>query len=377
MLRRAFNVAQETTHRPTLIIVDSHIGWGAPQARLKRRHAGPLGKEEARLAKQAWGWQHHDKEFFVPPGVVEHFAQHVGVRGGRLHHAWKDDLHRYADEYPHEAQHLKQMLHGELPKDLESRLPSFSNGALELSTEDASSQVLNTIAEHMPWMIGGSADLARSVKTKLTFTGAGDFPAKDRGGRNIHFGVREHAMGAILNGLALCHARPFGSTYLIFSDYMRGAMRLSSMMELPVIYIFGHDSIGLGEDGPTHQPIEQLGSLRAIPHLITFRPADANEVVEAWLLTKRHLSVDTSGSRVAFFGITFLGICRYFPGSGSEETSYIVMCVSHCPGIISAWNRESAWPGRAGTPNWRAVRKKSLPALRPTRRAGFGRWLDF
>jgi transketolase len=287
MLSRAFDLAQQTANRPALIIVDSHIGWGSPHKHdTNSAHAGPLGEEEVRLAKRAWGWP-EDKKFYVPREVPGHFRRYSGKRGRELRTEWIGNLERYAIEYPAESRHLKKLLTGELPSEWDRRLPSFGCDAKGIATSAASQLALNAIAQNMPWMIGGSADLGPSVKSTLTFSGTTDFSAATRAGRNLHFGIREHAMGAILNGLALSGLRPFGSGYLVFSDYMRGAIRLSSMMRLTVIYLFGHDSIGLGQDGPTHQPIEHLSSLRSIPNLITLRPGDANEVVEAWRIIMR------------------------------------------------------------------------------------------
>jgi transketolase len=226
----------------------------------------------------------------VPDGVQEHFAEGVGARGRAARTAWVEQFERYRSAHPNLADELSFMQHRELPTGWDSELPLFPADEKGIATRDSSGKVLNAVAQHVPWLMGGAADLAPSTKTRLTFPGAGDLNADDSGGRNMHFGVREHAMGAIVNGLSLSKIRPFGSTFLIFSDYMKPAIRLSALMEIPIIYVFTHDSIGVGEDGPTHQPIEQLASLRAIPGLITLRPADANEVVEAWrvIMQLRH-----------------------------------------------------------------------------------------
>jgi transketolase len=284
MLGRAFTTAQNTTDRPTLIIVDSHIAYGAPNKQdTSAAHGEPLGDEEIRLTKRNYGWP-EDAKFLVPDGTREHFQAGIGKRGKELREAWITKFSEYKAKYPELAAQLYQMQTRELPSGWDKGLPVFPADAKGVAGRDSSAKVLNVLAANVPWLIGGSADLSPSTKTRLTIEGAGDFSATNRGGRNLHFGIREHAMGSILNGLALSKVRPFGSGFLIFSDYGRAPIRLSSIMEIPVIYIFTHDSIGVGEDGPTHQPIEHLASLRAIPGLITLRPADANEVVEAWKL---------------------------------------------------------------------------------------------
>jgi len=267
---------------PTLIVVESHIGYGAPHKHdTSAAHGEPLGVEEIRLAKRRYGWP-EDSQFLVPEGVREHFRAGIGRRGEQLRTAWTTLFDTYRAHHPDLADRLDRMQSDELPDGWDVDLPSFPADSKGLASRDSSAKVLNTVASHYPWLIGGAADLAPSTKTRLTFESAGDFEAEKYGGRNLHFGIREHAMGAIVNGLALCGIRAFGSSFLIFSDYMKPAIRLSALMELPVVYVFTHDSIGLGQDGPTHQPVEQLVALRAIPGLITLRPADANEVVEAW-----------------------------------------------------------------------------------------------
>ena len=282
MLERAFTTFKHTHDRPTLIIVDTHIAYGAPHKQdTSAAHGEPLGEEEIRLTKRRYGWP-EDAKFLVPDGVREHFQAGIGARGQALQAAWWAKFEEYRRQYPELAEHGYRMLRRELPDGWDRGLPTFPADAKGMATRDASSQVLNVLAKNVPWLLGGSADLGPSCKTRLTFDGAGDFSAENPAGRNLHFGIREHAMGAILNGLSLSKIRPFGSGFLIFSDYARTAIRLSALMEIPVIHIFTHDSIGVGEDGPTHQPVEQLASLRAIPGLITLRPADANEVVEAW-----------------------------------------------------------------------------------------------
>jgi transketolase len=287
MLERAFATFKKTTDRPTLLMVDSHIAYGAPNKQdTSAAHGEPLGHEEIRLTKRRYGWP-EDAKFLVPDGVREHFEAGIGARGRMLHTAWWTKFEEYRRQYPDLAESGYRMLRRELPDSWERGLPTFPVDAKGIASRDASSQVLNVLAKNVPWLLGGSADLGPSCKTRLTFEGAGDFSAENVTGSNLHFGIREHAMGAILNGLSLSKLRPFGSGFLIFSDYARGAIRLSALMEIPVLHIFTHDSIGVGEDGPTHQPVEQLLSLRAIPGLIVLRPADANEVVEAWRLIMR------------------------------------------------------------------------------------------
>ena len=282
MLERAFRTFKNENERPTLIIVDSHIGYGAPNKQdTSAAHGEPLGEQEVRLTKRNYGWP-EDAQFYVPEGVREHFHAGIGARGQALRDEWMERFEAYKKQYPELADQGYQMLRRELPAGWDNGLPTFDTDPKGIATRDASGKVLNVLAKSVPWLIGGSADLGPSCKTRLTLEGAGDFSAENPGGRNLHFGIREHAMGAILNGLSLSKIRPFGSGFLIFSDYGRAAIRLSALMEIPVIHIFTHDSIGVGEDGPTHQPVEHLASLRAIPGLIVLRPADANEVVEAY-----------------------------------------------------------------------------------------------
>ena len=267
MLDRAFATFKKTTGRPTLIIVDSHIGYGAPTKQdTHAAHGEPLGVEEIKAAKRFYGWPEEAK-FLVPDGVREHFAAGIGARGSKLRAEWMARFEAYKAKYPKEADALFRMQHRQLPDGWEKAIPSFPADAKGLAGRDASAKVLNAVAQSIPWLIGGSADLAPSTKTRLTFDGAGDFEAGSYAGRNFHFGIREHAMGAVLNGLSLSKVRPYGSGFLIFSDYGRAPIRLAAIMEIPVIYVFTHDSIGVGEDGPTHQPVEQLFSLRAIPGL--------------------------------------------------------------------------------------------------------------
>ncbi len=282
MLERAFLTFQDTTDRPTLVIVDSHIGYGSPNKQdTSGAHGEPLGAEEVKLTKQRYGWP-EDARFHVPDGVREHFREGTGKSGRSLRDAWFKRLEDYRTGYPELADELYRTQHRQLPEGWDRGLPDFPADAKGVSGRDASGKVLNVLARNVPWLMGGAADLAPSTKTRLTFEGAGDFSAENPAGRNLHFGVREHAMASILNGMALVKVRAYGSGFLIFSDYARGAIRLSALMELPVVHIFTHDSIGVGEDGPTHQPVEHLASLRAVPGLMVIRPADANEVAAAW-----------------------------------------------------------------------------------------------
>jgi transketolase len=323
MLDRAFATFQGTKDRPTLIIVDSHIGYGAPTKQdTHAAHGEPLGEDEIKLAKKFYGWP-EDAKFLVPEGVREHFANGIGARGAKLRGEWMALFEAYKAKHPAEADALFRMQHRQLPQGWDKEIPSFPADAKGLAGRDASAKVLNTVARTIPWLLGGSADLAPSTKTRLTFEGAGDFEAGAYGGRNFHFGIREHAMGAVMNGLSLTKVRPYGSGFLIFSDYGRPAIRLAALMEIPVIYVFTHDSIGVGEDGPTHQPIEQLAALRAIPGLVTIRPADANEVAEAWrvILELRHQPAALILTRQA---LPTLDRTRYADASGLARGAYVL-----------------------------------------------------
>jgi len=286
MLTRAYETFLATHDRPTLIMVESHIGYGAPHRQDTREaHGEPLGAEEARLAKEFYGWD-PDAEFLVPDGVRGHFQEQLGRRGAAHRAAWTDLVARYRKKFPEAGLQVGCLPGRALPPNWDRDLPTFPPDPKGVAGRDASAKALNAIAPRVPWLLGGSADLWPSTKTRLTFEGAGEFQAPghggDYGGRNFHFGVREHAMGAIANGMALSCLRPYASSFLVFTDYCRGALRISALMEVPVLYIWTHDSISVGEDGPTHQPIEHLASLRAMPGMIVLRPADANEVVEAW-----------------------------------------------------------------------------------------------
>ncbi|WP_118182823.1 transketolase [Paraburkholderia phosphatilytica] len=286
-LEAAFNEAKQSD-RPTLIVVKSIIGWGAPNKQdTAAAHGEPLGEEEVKLAKRAYGWP-EDKFFYVPDGVRERFAAGIGARGKAARETWQKKFDDFRSRYPDAARELAQMDAHTLPESWDKNLPVFDADAKGLATRESSGKVLNVLAQRIPWLLGGAADLAPSTKTALKFDGAGSFEHDSYGGRNMHFGIREHGMGAVANGLALSNLRPFASTFLIFSDYMKPPIRLSAIMEVPVVFVFTHDSIGLGEDGPTHQPIEQLASLRGVPGLTVLRPGDANEVTEAWRVALSH-----------------------------------------------------------------------------------------
>jgi transketolase len=323
MLARAFSTFKRTPDRPTLIVVDSHIAYGAPNKQdTSAAHGEPLGEDEVRSAKRHYGWP-EGARFLVPDSVREHFRTGIGARGAAQHQAWWAMFEEYRRTYPELADQGYRMLKRELPDNWSQGLPVFPPDSTGIATRDASGKALNAVAAHVPWLIGGSADLGPSCKTRLTTDGAGDFSAENPSGRNLHFGIREHAMAAVLNGLSLSKVRPFGSGFLIFSDYARPAIRLSALMELPVIHIFTHDSIGVGEDGPTHQPVEQLASLRAIPGLITLRPADANETVEAWrvITPLRHQPVALILTRQA---VPTIDRTKYAAADGVQRGAYVL-----------------------------------------------------
>ena len=282
MIRAGLRTFLQTTDRPTLIIVNSHIGWGSPHKQdSAAAHGEALGEEEVKLTKRNYGWP-EDAKFLIPDGVYEHFQKGIGARGKKLRNAWTAQFDAYKKKYPALADEISRMEHRQLPEGWDKDLPSFPADQKGLATRDSSAKVENAVAKNVPWMLGGSADLAPSTKTLLTFEDATGFQPGNYGRRNLHFGIREHAMAATINGMSLTKVRPFGATFFVFTDYMRGGLRLSAIMGIPVIYILTHDSIGLGEDGPTHEPIEHLAMARATPGLITLRPADANEVLEAW-----------------------------------------------------------------------------------------------
>jgi transketolase len=319
----ALRVADKTRGRPTLVILDSHIGWGSPHRQdTAAAHGEPLGEEEVRLTKRAYGWP-EDAKFLVPDGVREHFAAGIGARGAAARKAWVALFASYRAQYPDLAVEIDQMQRRELPEGWDSDLPAFAADAKGLAGREASGKVLNALARNVRWLIGGSGDLGPSNKTTLTFEGAGDLETANPGGKNIHFGIREHAMGAIVNGLSLSKLRAFGATFFIFSDYVRPAIRLSALMELPTIFVFTHDAMGDGEDGPTHQPIEHLASLRAIPGLTVLRPGDANEVVEAYRYVMRlhHRPAVLALSRQP---LPTLDRARYAPATGVSKGAYVL-----------------------------------------------------
>jgi transketolase len=289
-IEHALEIFRNTKGRPTLIILDSHIGYGAPHKQdTAEAHGEPLGEEEVRLAKRSYGWP-EDAKFLVPDGVYEHFETGIGTRGATARRDWIKQFEAYRAANPALATEIEQMQRRELPAGWDRNFPTFPADAKGIAGRDASGKVLNVIAQNIPWFLGGSADLGPSNRTLLTYPGAGDLQAETPTGKNLHYGIREHGMAAIVNGLSLSKLRAFGATFFIFSDYARPAIRLSAIMELPTIFIFTHDAMGDGEDGPTHQPVEHLAAMRAIPGLVTLRPADANEVVEAYryILQLRH-----------------------------------------------------------------------------------------
>jgi transketolase len=322
-LADAYRQALNVKDRPKLIIVDSHIGFGSPHRQdTKEAHGEALGEEEVKLTKRVYGWP-EDAKFLVPDGVRENFRDVMGKRGRELSSQWNALFGKYRAQYPDLAAQYDRMQRNQSPDGWDKNLPTFPPDAKGLATRDSSSKVLNAIAQSDPWLMGGSADLYPSTKTRLTFDGVGDFEANNYNARNFHFGIREHAMGAIVNGMVLSKIRAYGSTFLIFSDYMKMPIRLSAVMEIPSIWIFTHDSIGVGEDGPTHQPIEQLITLRAIPGLMTLRPADANEVVEAWkvIMTLRKEPVALVLTRQA---LPTFDRTKYASAAGLARGAYIM-----------------------------------------------------
>jgi transketolase len=323
MLGRAYETFLKTTDRPTLIVVDSHIGYGSPNKQdSSDAHGEPLGEAEVKLAKKFYGWP-EDAKFLVPDGVYDQFKNGIGKRGGEARGAWAAKFAEYKKQFPELADQLSRMQSGQLPDGWDKDLPSYPADAKGVASRDSSGKTLNALAKNIPWLIGGSADLAHSNKTNLTFDGAGDFYADERKGRNVHFGVREHAMGAIVNGMTVSKLRSFSATFFNFSDYMRPAMRLGALMEIPATYIFTHDSIGLGEDGPTHQPIEQLASLRAMPNMLVLRPGDANEVVEAYKIIMQHkhgpATIVLTRQALPTFDRT-----KYAPAAGVAKGAYVL-----------------------------------------------------
>ncbi|MGW7383366.1 transketolase [Streptomyces sp. NPDC054794] len=319
---RAFHTFRAEKERPTLVLVHSHIGYGSPVEDSPQAHGAPLGEEGVRSAKRFLGLP-PDERFLIPDTVHKDFAEGIGARGARLRTAWDETFEAYRTAWPRLADEVMRMQRRELPEDWESALPEFAPDAKGLASRDSSGRVLNALAQSVPWLLGGSADLAPSTKTRLTFDGAGDCQPNEPGGRNLHLGVREHASAAIANGMALTKLRPYWSGFLIFSDYAKAAIRLSALMEIPVVHVFTHDSIGVGEDGPTHQPVEQLAGLRAMPGLLVFRPADAAEVVETWRVVAalRHEPAALVLSRQA---LPTLDRSVFAPASGVAHGAYVL-----------------------------------------------------
>jgi len=322
-IQHALEVFRKTKGRPTFIILDSHIGYGSPHKQdTAAAHGEPLGEEEVRLTKRDYGWP-EDAKFLVPNGVYENFAAGIGARGAEARRQWTELFAAYRAKYPELATEIDQMQRRELPAGWDRNLPVFPADPKGMAGREASGKVLNVLAQNIPWMLGGSADLGPSNKTTLTFAGAGQFQAGSPGGKNLHFGIRENAMAAIVNGLSLSKFRPFGATFFIFSDYARPSIRLSALMELPTLMVFTHDAMGDGEDGPTHQPVEHLASLRAIPGLVTLRPADANEVVEAYryIMQLRHEPAVLALSRQP---LPTLDRSKYAPAAGVARGAYVL-----------------------------------------------------
>lgn len=322
-IEHALAVFRETKGRPTFIVLDSHIGYGSPHKQdTSAAHGEPLGDDEVKLCKRAYGWP-EDAKFLVPDGVYEHFAAGIGQRGREARQKWTELFAAYRKKYPERATEIEQIERRELPAGWDRNLPVFPTDPKGIAGREASGKVLNVLAQNIPWLLGGSADLGPSNKTTLKFEGAGDFQADTPHGKNLHFGIREHSMGAIVNGMSLSKLRSFGATFFIFSDYSRPALRLAALMELPVFFVFTHDAMGDGEDGPTHQPVEQLASLRAIPGLVTLRPGDANEVVEAYryIMQLRHEPAVLALSRQA---LPTLDRSKYAPASGVAKGAYVL-----------------------------------------------------
>lgn len=319
-LSAAIETFKKTDDRPTFIVVHSVIGWGSPRAGTEKAHGEPLGAENVAKTKEAYGWP-VDKDFYVPEGVKEAFGEAVSARGGTARDEWVALFDRYRAEFPEQAGELDLLLKDQLPEGWDSEIPTFDADAKGVASRDAGGKVLNAIVKKVPWLVGGSADLAPSTKTDVK--GAPSFEADNYGGTNFHFGVREHAMGAVVNGMALSHLRAYGSTFLVFLDYMRAPVRLAAIMEIGAVYVFTHDSIGVGEDGPTHQPIEHLATMRAIPGLDTIRPGDANEVAAAWRAVMKSADHPTALvlSRQA---LPTLDRSKYASADGVEQGAYVL-----------------------------------------------------
>ncbi|WP_308310797.1 transketolase [Streptomyces sp. GbtcB6] len=321
-INRALEEFRTEHTQPTLIIVESSIGYGAPTKQgTAAAHGEPLGEDEVAGAKRFYGWP-EDSRFLVPDEAYAHMAAGIGERGRALRGAWERQLQKYAQQFPELAEELRLIQRGELPADWERDIPVFPADPKGLASRDSSGQVLNAVARNVPWLLGGSADLAPSTRTRLTFEGAGDCAADHPQGRNLHFGVREFAAAAVTGGLALSGLRAYWSTFLVFSDFARGALRLSALMKLPVVHVFTHDSIAVGEDGPTHQPIEHLASLRAMPGLDVFRPCDANETAETWRVLAQ--AGHPAALALTRQSLPTLDRTRYGPASGLARGGYVL-----------------------------------------------------
>lgn len=382
-LKKAYQKFNEFKDKPTLIIVNSHIGYGSPHKQdTNAAHGEPLGEDEVKLVKKFYGWP-EDAKFLVPDGVLQHFQDGIGKRAGAVHEKWNALFSEYGKKFPELAEQINRMQKRELPDGWDKNLPTFPPDAKGMATRESSGTVLNAVAKNVPWLIGGSADLATSNKTTLKFDGAGNFQAGSYAGRNFHFGVREHGMGAALNGMALSKVRAYGGTFFNFSDYMKPTIRLAAIMEIPVIYVYTHDSIGLGEDGPTHQPVEQLASLRAVPGLVVLRPGDANEVTESWkvIMKLKHEPAALVLSRQA---MPTLDRTKYASAEGVAKGAYILADapdgkpevilmgtgseVSLCVGAYEQLKAEGVKARVVSMPSWdifehqdEAYRKKVLP----------------
>jgi transketolase len=382
-LSAALEVFKATQDRPTLIIVTSIIGYGSPHKEsTSAAHSDPLGAEEIRLTKRAYGWP-EDAQFLVPDGVYAHFADGVGRRGREERANWLTAFDAYARAEPALAKEINAMLAREMPEGWDRDLPSFPADEKGLATREASGKALNAIAKHCPWIVGGSADLAPSTKTLLTFEGAGSLQEHEPGGRNLHFGVREHAMGSVVNGMVLSDLRAYGATFLVFCDYMRPPIRLAALMDLPALFVFTHDSFGVGEDGPTHQPVEHLAGLRAIPGLVTLRPADANEVVESYRvimkMQKNPAALILSRQALPTFDRTVYasaeGVARgaYILADSPDQRPGVILIgtgseVRLCVGAFEALKKEGVRARVVSMPSWElferqdeAYRAKVLP----------------
>jgi transketolase len=322
-IEHALEVFRATKGRPTFIVLDTHIGYGSPHKQdTAEAHGEPLGVEEIRLTKKSYGWP-EDAQFLVPDGVYECFAAGIGERGDKARRDWMALFDAYKVKHPGLAVEIGQMQRRELPAGWDRNLPAFPADAKGIAGREASGKVLNILAQNIPWFLGGSADLGPSNKTLFTYPGASSFQADNPSGKILHYGIREHAMGAVVNGLSLSKLRAFGATFFIFSDYARPAIRLSALMELPAIYVFTHDAMGDGEDGPTHQPVEHLASWRAVPGLVTLRPGDANEVVEAYryIMQLRHKPAVLVLSRQP---LPTFDRAKYAPASGVAHGAYVL-----------------------------------------------------